>query len=206
MPRKYSPRQKQDALEYLEGSDGDVFYAHQETGIPLRTLYTWHRELWLQQSQQQSSLPPLPDLQHPPEPPPQFSDTLSAMKFVRESLIKELTAISAQLKDDPASRMSPHQRALVISQLIDKVMKLDAHLKPYIPRQATWNVVFDGGYNTPPWNRAKEAETPPTLIRPQSKPSPLPSFESWERELTDEEAAQLDATGQPLPSPKPGYS
>ena len=46
MPIQYAPDLKQQALEILRDTGGDIVQAHLKTGVPERTLYRWRRELW----------------------------------------------------------------------------------------------------------------------------------------------------------------
>jgi hypothetical protein len=125
MPQKYTPDQKTAVMVLLERAGGNVPLVSQRTGIPVRTLYNWQCQL-------------LPHLQQyaPFVPNPAetlaFDDDLSALAFIRKQIMDEMIRISSSLKNDNGIT-TPYQRVLVLSQLMDKMMKLDLHLKPYVP-------------------------------------------------------------------------
>jgi hypothetical protein len=68
---------------------------------------------------------------------PKFENDLDALAFIRQNILGELSRLSASLKDDPGFS-TPYQRALVLSQLMDKLLKLDVHLKPYMEEEVEY--------------------------------------------------------------------
>jgi transposase-like protein len=124
MPRLYPPDQKTAALVLLERNQGNVQLVAEQMGIPESTLYEWSRSIrqWLGQN---------PLTAPPPIELPTFNDDLEALSFIRQNIITELSRLSASLQYDPGFS-TPYQRALVLSQLMDKLLKLDGHLKPYM--------------------------------------------------------------------------
>ena len=124
MPFKYTPDQHAAAMVVLERNHGDVQQTSVQTGISVRTLYDWQRSMqaWLQHNP--------PAVQNTAEVPA-FESDLDALAFIRQNILGELSRLSASLKHD-AGFSTPYQRALVLSQLMDKLLKLDLHLKPYM--------------------------------------------------------------------------
>ena len=128
MPFKYTPDQHAAAMVVLERNRGDIRATAHQTGIPDRTLRAWRGSI-------------LPYL--PPPPPlsrqntaelPAFENDLDTLAFIRQNILAELSRLSASLQHD-SGFSTPYQRALVLSQLMDKLLKLDVHLKPYVPQE-----------------------------------------------------------------------
>jgi transposase-like protein len=142
--RRYTSDEKTAILAQLQSNHGDIALTRLQSGIPERTLREWRRELWL------NHLPPLPP---PPTPlrrqettsesldvgahgcaptldTPTFANDLEAVVFLRNQIMKELLSLSASLNNS-LSITTPYQRVLVLTQLLDRLMKLDEHLKPY---------------------------------------------------------------------------
>lgn len=125
MPVQYSSAQKAAIMTLLERNGGNIQLTAQQTGVPYRTIYDWQRDM-------------LPILQQyaPVAPPPRAAETptfendLDALGFIRQNLLGELSRLSVSLQYD-SGFSTPYQRALVLSQLMDRLLKLDVHLKPY---------------------------------------------------------------------------
>ena len=135
MPRHYHPYQKKAALQELDASFGDIVMTSERTGIPERTLRDWRR----QREKGLPKLPPSPpNFSSPPPPPkpalPIFEDDMKALAFMRQQILDELVNISANIKDSFA-QTAPHRRLRVLSDLLDRLMKLDEHLEPYQPEE-----------------------------------------------------------------------
>jgi hypothetical protein len=129
MPRHYTAFQKGDALQLLDSLYGDIALTSERTGIPERTLRDWRRE------RERSSPPSPPPFSAPPPPPnevPDFEDQLDALNYIREQVMNELLNISANIGDTFA-QTPPHKRLRVLSDLLDRLMKLDEIVKPYEP-------------------------------------------------------------------------
>jgi transposase-like protein len=128
MPRKYSPSEKAAALAYLHRTGSFPITALQ-TGISERTLYTWRQQEFLQQTLQQQK--PTPPLQ---KEIPTFDDDLELLDYLRQQIMTELVRLASNFQDDNGFA-TPQQRALILTQLIDRLIKLDDHLKPYEPSE-----------------------------------------------------------------------
>ena len=115
---------KQQALEILRDTGGDINQAHLKTGVPERTLYRWRRELW-QNWRRTSATPVLPN---PPKPLPQFEDDLEAMDYIRQKIMSELLNLANNFQTD-ANFMTPAQRITLLTQLTDRFIRLDEHVR-----------------------------------------------------------------------------
>lgn len=124
MPIQYAPDLKQQALEILRDTGGDIVQAHLKTDVPERTLYRWRRELW--QSWRRTSASPV--LPNPPNPLPQFEDNLQAMDYIRQKIMNELLNLANNFQTD-ANFMTPVQRIMLLTQLTDRFIKLDQHVR-----------------------------------------------------------------------------
>ncbi len=124
MPIQYAPDLKQQSLEILRDTGGDINIAHIKTGVPERTLYRWRNELW--QSWRRTSATSV--LPNPPKPLPQFEDDLEAMDFLRQKIMSELLNLANNFQTD-ANFMTPAQRIMLLTQLTDRFIKLDEHVR-----------------------------------------------------------------------------
>jgi hypothetical protein len=128
MPQKYSPLQKAAALVLLERNSGNFPLTVQQTGISRSTLYEWQSEI--QAFFQENT----PSIRQPAELPV-FSDDLETLAFIRKQIMDEMLRLAVSLKDDPG-HSTPYQRVKVLAQLMDRLMKLDHHLQPYVDDDA----------------------------------------------------------------------
>jgi hypothetical protein len=134
MPYKYSPEQKAAAMVRLERNHGDLHRTAAQTGISIRSLYEWSCSIqaWL--------------LQHTPLDVqdtavfPAFENDMETLAYVRQQIMDEMVRLSSALKSDTGIS-TPYQRVLVLSQLVDKLMKLDLHLRPYAPSESVVRVI-----------------------------------------------------------------
>ncbi len=129
MPRHYTTAQKTAAMQVLESTFGNILLTSSRTGIPERTLRDWKR------AKELSSQPsPPPNFSPPPPPsePPEFEDEIDALTYIREQIMGELLHISANIRDSFANT-APDKRLKVLSELLDRLMKLDEIVEPYEP-------------------------------------------------------------------------
>ncbi len=123
MTAHHTPDQKNQALEMLRDTGGDINQTHAKTGVPKRTLYNWRHELW--QSWRQHT--PSPNL---PKPLPQFEDNIEALAFIRSQIMAELLNIANNFQTEMAYT-TPTQRVMLISQLMDRYLKLDEYVSAH---------------------------------------------------------------------------
>ncbi len=128
MSTRYDPNHKAAAMVVLERNRGDIQTTAHQTGIPDRTLRTWRGSILPYLP------PPPPDARQQPAELPAFESDLDALAFIRQNILGELSRLSASLQYD-SGFFTPYQRALVLSQLMDKLLKPDVHLEPYTPRE-----------------------------------------------------------------------
>ncbi len=122
----YTADQRTAALVEVERCGGDIVRASLKTGIPERTLYTWRRRFYAESKRQQT--PPLPS----PITIPTFDDDLESLAYIRQQIMSELVRLASNFQEDNAFA-TPSQRAIILTQLIDRLIKLDDHLQPYEP-------------------------------------------------------------------------
>ena len=122
MPERnsYTTAQKTAAMTVLERNGGNIQLTAQQTGIPYRTIYDWQRDM-LPMLEQYA-----PASARPPTEMPTFENDLDALAFIRQNILGELSRLSASLQYD-SGFSTPYQRALVLSQLMDKLLKLRHH-------------------------------------------------------------------------------
>ena len=132
----YSPQEKDLILGKLAANEGDVHQTFLETGVAERTLYRWRAELWQSWRRQ---VPPPP----PPKPPPEFETDLQALAYLRRKIMMELISV-ADAFEHSANFATPSQRAKVLTQLLDRLIKLDEHLKPYKVSNTPNRILFTG--------------------------------------------------------------
>jgi len=147
--RIYTPEEKATALVRLQMNGGDTSYTAQQLGIPERTLSYWRRNWHGKNLLPQS---PLPQIERP-----EFEDDLDVLDYVRKQIMAELLNVADTLRES-AAFATPAQRIHLLSQLIDRLIKLDQHPKPYRPpvqemMRITWDTGLylrtDEGYRGP---------------------------------------------------------
>jgi len=129
---------KQQALEILRDTGGDINQAHIKTGVPERTLYNWRHELWQNWRRQPSS----PVLPNPPKALPQFEDDLEAMDFIRQKIMGELLNLANNFQTD-ANFMTPAQRIMLLTQLTDRFIKLDEHVRALTEEEVEYEYEYE---------------------------------------------------------------
>jgi transposase-like protein len=122
--RNYSQTEKVSILAQLERNGGDIITTAAQVGVPERTLYTWRRQHYAESQRRQ----PLP----PPSPMPDIGNDLEALAYLRRKIMDELLSIASSFEG--STNVPPAQRMSLLSGLLDRLMKLDSHLKPYQPQ------------------------------------------------------------------------
>jgi len=154
MSRRYTPNEKAAIIMQLDLNRGDILLTSQQTGIPTRTLYTWRQEVYFQRRRQQHETPSLPldvpsesasvaanTTSQPPEKSlPVFENDLDTMRFMRSRIMQELLNLTMSLNDN-FDGTTPYHRVLILSRLLERLMKLDDHLKPYIPAEHVVRII-----------------------------------------------------------------
>jgi transposase-like protein len=125
MSNRYESNEKAAAMALVERNRGNVQLTAQQMGIPERTLQSWLIDIRPYMHQF------APAREVSTVETPVFKNDLEALAFIRQNIIGEVSRLSASLQHDTGFS-TPYQRALVMSQLMDKLLKLDLHLRPYI--------------------------------------------------------------------------
>jgi transposase-like protein len=123
--RVYSRDEKVNILAKLQANGGNIILTAVQEGIPERTLYTWHRQFYAENQRRQSPPPSSPISLN------NFADDMQVMKYLRRKIIAELLSVANTF--DGVNAISPAQRMTLLAQLMDRLIKLDTHLKPYVP-------------------------------------------------------------------------
>lgn len=117
----YTTAEKTAALLQLERLGGNVSLASLQLGIPERTLYTWRRRFYAENKRQQPP-PPLPPI-HLPD----LEDDLQVLTYLRRQIMSEVLRLSSSFVDDVVFT-TPQQRVTLLTQLVDRLLKLNTHL------------------------------------------------------------------------------
>jgi len=149
MSYRYPPQHKAAVLAQLQANHSNVILTSIQTGIPERTIRDWRRKAYLQ-----NQLPVLPP--HTPSAAaatPEFEEESQALQYVRRQIVQEVANMAATLKDT-LDTAAPYHRILALSQLLDRLIKLDI-LIPQTQREQVIRVEYtypDGSFHsTPPW-------------------------------------------------------
>jgi hypothetical protein len=126
MPQHYTPERKAEVLQQLRLNGGNVTTTHVATGIPIRTLYTWRNELWLQQLQQQHDIV----LAAPPELPA-FDDDIDLIRFLRNAIIAKIHEIADVIQAGALTLYRLLTLLQVQNDLTDCALKLDTFLRAH---------------------------------------------------------------------------
>ena len=136
MSNRYEANEKAAAMALVERNRGNVQLTAQQMGIPERTIQSWLVDIRPYMRQ----FAPVREVSAVETPV--FGNDLEAMAFIRQNIIGELSRLSASLQQD-AGFSTPYQRALVMSQLMDKLLKPDLHLRPYMEDDEEWELSDD---------------------------------------------------------------
>ncbi len=159
MPRRYTPEEKSTALIRLAENYGNIVATSLQLGIPIRTLRDWRNQKWLSgitlpspfsppsphiSPSSPPSPPPTPSAGQPSEELPPFENDLEAINYLRHQMLDDLLKMAHQLHLDAATA-TPYQRLILIPQLLDRLMKLDQHLKPYQEEEVIYRIADSEG-------------------------------------------------------------
>lgn len=125
MRQHYDPKRKAEVMAILAANGGDIARTELQTGVSERTLYRWRQVLW--QTWRRQNPPP-----SSPKPLPEFEDDLESLAYLRAQIMKEVMSVANTFEGDLAYT-TPPQRVGLLTQLLDRLIKLDDHLKPYKP-------------------------------------------------------------------------
>lgn len=166
MARRYTNQQKADILNQLNANFGNVALTARQTGVPLRTLYTWKREY-------SPDDPADPALQHQKTPLRQHYTAESAEEpegeyaRIRARLMQHIDHLLDTLTDDPDTA---HLRIMALSRLLDRVIRLEA-LTRDDPANDVLRIEYvqpDGSISaSPPWYTPDD-DDPPTTPDPRA--------------------------------------
>jgi transposase-like protein len=145
MPKHYTPQQKTEALALVE-STGSVTLASLQTGIPERTLYHWRRQQQLRDGvlQKKNSLPPQKNT------PLTQEQVTAELRQLRDQIMSHIFAITATLSEDDGH---VNHRAIALTRLLDRVMKLNTQVIHLEPGQQTIRIEYlypDGSVHARP--------------------------------------------------------
>ena len=131
MSRRYSRETKIAAIEKIHMCNGNITRASLETGIPERTLHTWRRQAWLEYQRRRPPSSPLPPLEDTPEQKKLEADH-NALRSIRDQIMQEIANLAPSVTGG-LELASPYQRVLMLSQLLDRLFKLDSQIPREVP-------------------------------------------------------------------------
>ena len=136
MSKRYTQEQRADALQHLDDNYGNVTLTALQTGIPTRTLYQSKRERKLRRQQAE---PPLlhkksavPPQQTAAKTAPESAGQQGDYTRIRTRLMEHIDTLIETLTDDPDTA---HVRAMALTRLLDRVIKLEALTRSEDPEQ-----------------------------------------------------------------------
>jgi transposase-like protein len=126
MPRRYTAEERAEALRSLDLYQGSIQLTSLRTGIPERTLRDWRKQRSLSDPVDNNHQE---DLSLPPEKKSSAA-AIKELQDLRELLMSHVFEIAASLsQNDELVNM----RAIAVSRLLDRVMKLDIQIAQIIP-------------------------------------------------------------------------
>ncbi len=157
MPKRYTDQQREDTLQHLDDNYGNVTLTALQTNIPARTIYQWKRERKLRRQQAE---PPLLHKKSDALPQKSAANTdhiedepQGEYTRLRTRLMQHIDTIVETLTDDPDTA---HIRAMALTRLLDRVIKLEALTRTEQPEQVL-RVEYlypDGSiHDIPPWQK-----------------------------------------------------
>ncbi len=157
MSRRYTPKQKADALQHLDDNYGNVPLTALQTSIPERTLRDWKR---LRKLETLKQLPPKKVAQRQQQKEYEEEDTTAAYTRIRAHLMQHINTLLDTLTDDPDTA---NLRAIALTRLLDRTIKLEAFVQNETDHAIRIEYQYpDGSIHTaPPWETNWDAEDQP---------------------------------------------
>ena len=151
----YPPERKAAVLQQLQANHNNVALTSIQTGVPERTIRDWRRKHWLEKA-----LPPQGTPAAAAKPALDYGEETEALKFVRQQIIQEVVSVASNLADT-LNTTAPYHRILALTQLLDRLIKLDAYI-PETERERVVRFEFqypDGSiHDVPEWHRDVEED------------------------------------------------
>lgn len=160
MSKRYTPEEKTIALQILADNFGSVAVTSVQTGIPERTLFTWRRHQRLQKQHKAGllqqhptpspSLPPLETSENTEEAE-ENTEEVHEFQKLRDQLMQHIFTLSQMISVDPNTA---YLKAAAISRLLDRVLKLEAHIPKSKPGHFVieyYDATTGKTSNVPPW-------------------------------------------------------
>lgn len=145
MSQPYTSEEKERAMELYELS-GSVGYASRQTGIPERTIRHWRqqreRDIPLMRDPERNPVATLPEKNVEPLP---ANSPREELQTLRDQIMFHVQRIVASLSDDD---VQINERAIAVTRLLDRVMRLDAQLAQAFPGE-TQRIIFQYQYQDP---------------------------------------------------------
>lgn len=140
MPSKYSPAQKEKALEMLRIGD-DIGLVHFNTGIPKRTLRDWRKRLE-EESNCQIAEKTIPTAAADRQSEPKSTNDHDDFVYIRQQLMNYARDMAANLQPD---QPDSNRRTLALSRILDRIDKLDRILpeKAKENKSPVWQDAYD---------------------------------------------------------------
>lgn len=174
MPRQYSSQKKQDTLTHLAVNRDNVVLTSLQTGVSERTIHRWKQRQRLQADHDANpapqitaphtnapqwdaphwNAPPPPDKNDPPPPPdePDQERTILELFSLRNQLMQHVFKLTESLSQNDEF---VNHRAVAITRLLDRIIKLDAQLDYLRPAEQVIRVEYQYPdktiHSVPPW-------------------------------------------------------
>lgn len=128
MSRRYTPQEKQLALQRLIANDYDIGLTSVQTTIPHRTLSAW-RNKYLPPQQPRQQLQGNASLGDWQQIPPLPTNDVQALRDIKRQLMSKINHLSHSI-DEAVDEAPLIQRAAALTQFINSVIKISAQIPP----------------------------------------------------------------------------
>lgn len=149
MSQTYSDQDREEALDLLTINRNNIALTSIQTHIPERTLREWRRK-------QRLKAPTLPPYPPPAAAADRFDSIPEALNHVHSRILEQLVELADSLPEILATA-PPYHQLLALTQLIDRVEKLQALVPRLVPQQTIQVQFKDPDYgtlhDTPFWSR-----------------------------------------------------
>jgi transposase-like protein len=160
MSKRYTKEEKENALYLLLVYSGNIARTSDKTGIPQRTLRHWRARKRKKRASQinqgdAETAKGKKDKRRQQQQWDQYKaekdSAVNELKGVRQQIMQHIRQLSSSLSDDEEN---VSQRAMALSRLLDRTLKLDEHIARLDQSSKPFMVEYIYGgksHDVPPW-------------------------------------------------------
>lgn len=151
MSRRYSDLERHLILQRFAANAFNITATSRETGVSERTLFRWQSKYFMSLTPQLTQSQEKPSLATLPQIPPLPESEQQALRDIQRQLMEKVNRLSHSI-DEAIDEAPLAQRAVALSQLIDRVIKLASYLptNPQVEILEGEDFTLEDAYNWQP--------------------------------------------------------